>query len=222
MLNVIVQDTSQDPEHSAAMMESYEQAGYEVTAELMAVDKVISDQGLNARYFEQVLDRGAGRLTVQAAADRSYEGTQGLAQLIDENPGLVERARMWRRGENTPCYDSADSRWEGVSLAQTLRYEREERPWTPEMVASFRQMQERMKSPQGPEVQAKLGPDWQSRMADLEQRAEPKIAAAEAAEAIRRAGQGMAPPGRASGPASQAPARGDPPSQRRRDPGVER
>lgn len=221
-LNVIVQDTAQNPEYSAQMMESYRQKGYNVTAELMAVDKTLSDQGINARYFEQVRDRGAGRLTVQDAADRSYQGTQGLAQIIEDKPGLVERARMWRRGENTPCYDTADSRWQGQSLAQTLRHEREGRPWTPETVTGFQQTQERMKSPQKPEVQAKLGPDWQSRMADLDQRAKPKIATAKAAEAVRRANRGGPSAGKPMDLRARAAARKGSPSPPPKDPEIER
>lgn len=221
-INVIVQDTAQDPEHSAQMMESYRQAGYRVEAVFMAVPKEISDQGIQYRYYEQVADRGAGRLTVQANADMSYEGVARVARLIDERSDLVNRARLFRRGEKTPCYDTAGSRWDGKSLAQTLVYEREERPWPPAMAAGFAAVQEEMRTEARPQVRAKLGPEWQTTMADLDQRAAPKIAAAEAAEAVRRTRRGMAPPGKKSSPDSAPAERRDSPPGRHKSPGIER
>lgn len=191
-INVIVQDTAQDPSHSEQMMEDYREAGYRVETVLMAVPKEISDQGIKARYYEQVIDRGMGRLTVQDAADQSYMGVAGVAQLVDERPDLIDRAQLFRRGENVPCYDTADNRWDDASLAETLAFEREERPWTPEMVASFREMQGNMRDEQGPEVAAKLGPQWQATITDLDQRAAPKIVASEAAGGLQRDSQRMA------------------------------
>nr|WP_237683674.1 zeta toxin family protein [Nocardiopsis sinuspersici] len=178
-INVIVQDTAQDPEHSAKMMRDFRDAGYEVESVGMAVPKVISDQGIQYRYFEQVRDRGVGRLTVQTNADQSYEGVAGVSRLIDEQPGLVDRARLFRRGESVPCYDNTvkNGRWvrEPPRLAATLAHEREERPWSPEMVAGFVQVQDEMKNSPTPEVETKLGPNWLTTLAALDERAAQKV-----------------------------------------------
>lgn len=177
-INVIVQDIAMDPEHSAQMMRDYRDAGYSVSVAMMAAAKVASDQGINYRYFEQVRGRGAGRLTVQAKADQAYEGVAGLARLLDEQPGLVERVQLFRRGEGVPCYDNTveNGQWsQNPRLASTLVYEREERPWTYAEVAGFTQMQNEMRNPPTPKVVAKLGPEWSATLASLEEQAAPKL-----------------------------------------------
>lgn len=61
----------------------------------------MSNQGIVSRYYEQVLDRGHGRLTVQANADRACTGILDLADAID-NERLADEAGVFRRGEATP------------------------------------------------------------------------------------------------------------------------
>ncbi len=45
----------------------------------------MSSQGIISRYHEQVIDRGHGRLPVQANADRAYTGILDLADIIDRD-----------------------------------------------------------------------------------------------------------------------------------------
>jgi Zeta toxin len=68
---------------------------------LLAVPAAMSNQGLLSRYAEQVSDRGHGRLTVQANADRAYAGVLDLADAIDREQ-LADHAAVFRRGEARP------------------------------------------------------------------------------------------------------------------------
>ena len=74
---------------------------------VLAVPAAMSNQeGIVSRYYEQVLDRGHGRLTVQANADRAYAGVLDLAGAIDSER-LADEAGVFRRGEAAPRHSNA-------------------------------------------------------------------------------------------------------------------
>ena len=91
------------PKAFAEQMAMLRQAGFRVEVLAMGVAKALSDQGIVARYHEQVKDRGSGRLTVQKNADESYRGILALARLVDRDR-LADQVGVFRRGEGTARY----------------------------------------------------------------------------------------------------------------------
>jgi len=100
-VNVLKPETGQDSRGAAANLRAYREAGFRVEAMVLAVPAAMSNQGIVSRYYEQVLDRGHGRLTVQANADRAYTGILDLADAIDSER-LADEAGVFRRGETKP------------------------------------------------------------------------------------------------------------------------
>ncbi|MFD8292440.1 zeta toxin family protein [Streptomyces lavendulae] len=110
-LHAIIQETSQNASAVEAKMVAYRQAGARVEALFMGVPKAMSDQGIVNRYFEQLADRGQGRLTVQSNADESYRGILDLADRLDDS-AVVKMASIYRRGESKPRYsNTVDGDW---------------------------------------------------------------------------------------------------------------
>lgn len=186
-LNAVIQETSQNAEAVAAKMHAHRDAGARVEALFMAVPQAMSNQGIINRYFEQLADRGQGRLTVQANADESYLGILALAELVDrsaqaelDHSALVELVQrgaladlvtLYRRGESQPRYsNSLDSsgRWvDPPALRQALDAERA-RTWTAQESDAFVTTQLRLW-----QISGGLGPDWQARLIRIEQQAAP-------------------------------------------------
>jgi UDP-N-acetylglucosamine kinase len=102
-LNALVHDTVQDPDHFAEALRTYRAAGFDVEVAVLGVPEALSRQGIVHRFYEQVRDRGAGRLTVPANAAASYVGILGGAQLVDEHH-LADVVAVYRRGEADPRY----------------------------------------------------------------------------------------------------------------------
>lgn len=82
-LHAIIQETFQNAEAVEQKMRAYRAAGARIEGLFMGVPQAMSNQGIVARYFEQLADRGQGRLTVQANADESYRGILQLADRVD-------------------------------------------------------------------------------------------------------------------------------------------
>ncbi|MGW6869491.1 zeta toxin family protein [Streptomyces sp. NPDC054901] len=108
-LNAVIQETSQDAQAVQEKMVAYRQAGARVEALFMGVPKAMSDQGIVNRYFEQLADRGQGRLTVQSNADESYRGILDLADHLDDL-ATVSLAGIYRRGESAPRFSNVVDR----------------------------------------------------------------------------------------------------------------
>ncbi|WP_345116489.1 zeta toxin family protein, partial [Streptomyces drozdowiczii] len=81
-LHAIIQETSQNAQAVEDKMRAYRQAGARIEGLFMGVPKALSDQGIVNRYFEQLADRGQGRLTVEANADESFAGILHLADRV--------------------------------------------------------------------------------------------------------------------------------------------
>jgi len=167
-LHVIVQETSQNAEAVAEKMSAYRGAGAHVEALFLAVPQAMSNQGIIAWYFEQLTDRGHGRLTVQANADESYLGILALADRIDREP-LVDVAGVYRRGEPAPRYsnslDDAGAWTSPPGLRRALEAERA-RPWTASETDSFLTTQHRLR-----QVGDQLGPGWTTRLERIDEQA---------------------------------------------------
>ncbi|MET9987119.1 zeta toxin family protein [Streptomyces rochei] len=147
-------------------------AGARIEGLFMRVPQAMSNQGILARYFEQLADRGQGRLTMQANADESYQGILDLANRVDA-AALVDLASVYRRGEAKPRYsntlDNAGNWASPPLLRQSLETERT-RPWTDVESSGFVATQLRLR-----EASRDLGGEWLSRLATIEGQARPLL-----------------------------------------------
>ncbi|MGW6877002.1 zeta toxin family protein [Streptomyces xanthophaeus] len=174
-LHAIIQETSQNAGAVKDKMLAYRRAGARVEALFMGVPQAMSNQGIVSRYFEQLADRGQGRLTVQSNADESYRGILALADSVDEG-ALANTASIYRRGESKPRYSNtvaASGNWTNpASLADALETERT-RPWTAAESEAFVATQVRLR-----EASRDMGPEWSERPARIEQQAMPLLSPA--------------------------------------------
>ncbi|MFE6632414.1 zeta toxin family protein [Streptomyces rochei] len=171
-LHAIIQETSQDARAVEAKMVRYREAGARVEGLFMGVPQAMSNQGIVARYFQQLADRGQGRLTVQANADESYRGILELADLVDRGV-LVDLASVYRRGESKPRYSNAPDATGAWSQLPALRQAMEEeraRPWTAAESDAFVATQLQLR-----EASRDLGPEWPARLARIEEQARPLL-----------------------------------------------
>ncbi|MEW1639066.1 zeta toxin family protein [Streptomyces sp. NPDC093801] len=171
-LHAIVQETSQNAQAVEEKMRAYRRSGARVEGLFMGVPRAMSNQGIVHRYFEQLADRGRGRLTVQANADESYDGILELADRVDSR-GLLDLAVVYRHGEAKPRYANttdASGTWTGPpALGRALRNERT-RPWTRAESAGFTTTQLHLR-----ETARTLGPEWPDRLATIERQAAPLL-----------------------------------------------
>lgn len=166
-INVLKPETGQDSRGAAAHMRAYRDAGYRVEVLVMAVPAAMSNQGIVSRYHEQVADRGHGRMTVQANADRAYTGILDLAASIDRER-LADEVAVFRRGEAGPRYGNAldtAGQWRAApSLRASIEAERERR-WTAGETADFQRTQAKLRR--------ELGPEWTAQLDAILRQAEP-------------------------------------------------
>ncbi|WP_331725692.1 zeta toxin family protein (plasmid) [Streptomyces xanthophaeus] len=171
-LHAIIQETSQNAGAVEDKMLAYRRAGARVEALFMGVPQAMSNQGIVSRYFEQLADRGQGRLTVQSNADESYRGILALADSVDEG-ALANTASIYRRGESKPRYSNtvaASGDWTSPpALADALEAERT-RPWTAAESEAFVATQLRLR-----EASRDMGPEWYERLTRIEQQAMPLL-----------------------------------------------
>ncbi|WNZ09773.1 zeta toxin family protein [Streptomyces sp. 11x1] len=177
-LHAIIQETSQNARAVEEKMRAYRDSGARVEALFMGVPQAMSNQGIVNRYFEQLADRGQGRLTVQSNADESYAGILELADRVDRG-ALADLASVYRRGESKPRYSNSldgTGNWAGPpELRQALATERA-RPWTAAESDSFVSTQLRLR-----EGAQALGPEWPDRLTRIEDQARPLLTPAAAA-----------------------------------------
>lgn len=168
-LNAIVHTTSQNGPAVGQIMEAYRQAGFRVEVLALGVPEAMSNQGIVARYHEQVKDRGRGRLTVKKNADQSYEGILNLASRVDEDR-LADQVGVYRRGEGQPRYANAldeGGQWRNPpALRGAIEGERI-RPWTETEATDFLRLQGRLRK--------EMGPEWGTAFGRIEQLASPLI-----------------------------------------------
>lgn len=171
-LHAIVQETSQNAQAVEEKMRAYRRSGARVEGLFMGVPRAMSNQGIVHRYFEQLADRGQGRLTVQTNADESYDGILDLADRVDSS-GLLDLAVVYRHGEAKPRYTNttdATGTWTGPpALNRALRNERT-RPWTRAESAGFTTTQLHLRK-----TARTLGPEWPEHLARIEREAAPLL-----------------------------------------------
>lgn len=190
-LHAIIQETSQNAAAVEEKMRAYRDSGARVEALFMGVPQAMSNQGIVNRYFEQLADRGQGRLTVQSNADESYAGILELADRVDRGT-LADLASVYRRGESKPRYSNSldgTGHWTGPpELRQALATERD-RPWTAAESDSFVTTQLRLR-----ESARALGPEWPDRLTRIEDQARPLLTPTAAAQLPPTTPTSPAPP----------------------------
>jgi hypothetical protein len=169
-LNVLIQETAQNPPYLAAVAADYRDAGYRVEMAFLGVPEAMSRQGILQRYHDQVQDRGHGRLTVPAKRDASYRGILNTADLIDTQR-LAHTVTVSRRGEGAPRYENhltSSGEWQQPPrLREAIETERN-RPWTEQETSNFLQVHRRLIG--------EMGPDFQPELTTIRKLAEPLMA----------------------------------------------
>jgi hypothetical protein len=171
-MNALVQETSQDAPAVVARMRAWRAAGATVEALFLAVPRAMGNQGIVARYFAQLADRGQGRLTVRSNADRSYDGIGALAGLVDRSrpAGFVA---VYRRGESRPRYGNgtdADGAWQAPPGAAAALDAERSRPWTDAESRGFATTQLGLRA-----TGRGLGGGWAGELARIEDQAAPYL-----------------------------------------------
>lgn len=96
-VNVVVEGTFRNPEVVTGTMRAFRQAGFQIEARVLAVNRNFSLQGILQRYEVQKFDRGAGRMTSDAAHEAAYAGLPQSLALVEEHR-LADRLTVYRRG----------------------------------------------------------------------------------------------------------------------------
>ncbi|WNI20423.1 zeta toxin family protein [Streptomyces sp. ITFR-16] len=177
-LHAIVQETSQNAAAVEEKMLAYRTAGARVEALFMGVSQAQSNQGIDARYIQQLADRGQGRLTVQSNADESYAGILELADRVDASR-LADLVSLYRRGESKPRYANAldgGGQWSAEPQTRTQLERERARPLSAREAADFVEVQLHLR-----EATRTLGAPWPARLARTEEMALPLLSADQAA-----------------------------------------
>ncbi len=174
--NAVVQSTAGNPASVVKDMRRYHAAGYRIAAAFLGVPEAMSQQEILKRYYDQVQDRGGGRLTVPENARRSYVGVPALADRIDADR-IVGEVAVFRRGEGEPGYHNQldpNGEWERPpGLRAAIEVERN-RPWTAHETTDFLTVQAQLQTPLHPAtLQAHLGPGWSMKVAETGRLAQP-------------------------------------------------
>jgi hypothetical protein len=168
-INALTHETGNDGPGVAAHLRAYRQAGFRVEVMVMAVPAAMSNQGIIARYLEQVADQGDGRLSVQANADQAYVGGLDLADLIDREQ-LADYVGVFRRGESDPRYSNsltAEGTWVAAPTLRAAIERERERPWTAQETADFMRTHRQLR--------AELSGQWTARLDQILAQARPHL-----------------------------------------------
>lgn len=165
-LNALKHETAQDSRSAAVHLRACRDAGFRIEVMFLAVPAAMSNQGILSRYAEQVADRGHGRLTVQANADRAYAGVLDLADVVDHEH-LADYAGVFRRGDAIPRYETSEhSRQASRPLREAIDQERE-RPWTLAETADFLRTHRKLR--------VQLSRQWTARLDEILEQAKPHL-----------------------------------------------
>ena len=96
-INIVIEGTMRDGNKVAETMESLRAAGYEIDARVLAVNEMLSRQGILHRYERQKADRGEARMTTPQSHQAAYDGIPLTLERI-EREKLADRVTLYRRG----------------------------------------------------------------------------------------------------------------------------
>ncbi|WP_053687289.1 zeta toxin family protein [Streptomyces sp. IGB124] len=156
-LNILAHDTAGDARFSADLLKGHRQAGYRVQVMSLGVPRALSDQGVLNRYYEQVQDRGQGRLSVPEKVEAAYTGMLEYADIVDAQR-LADSVSVYRRGESKPRYINllSSGQWEEPPRFRQALREARNTPWSPQETEAFLRVQDKLRVGMGPEFQDQL------------------------------------------------------------------
>lgn len=128
--NIIIDQTSRDPEALRKMAQGLHQAGYKVEMHVMAVSPKLSEQRIFQRYEDQRETNGYGRFSTKEKHDEAFAGVAKTVA-VAEREALVDRLCIYDHKSNRIYDNRLDAgNWQHApAAAQTLDTERT-RPMT--------------------------------------------------------------------------------------------
>jgi hypothetical protein len=150
-LNLVIEGTMRSPAVVADTMKGLRQAGYEIDARALAVNELLSWQGVMQRYEAQKQDRGAGRMTAPHSHRDAYNGMPDTLERI-ERERLADRVTVYRRGgQAIYSNELRNGQWKQEPQARQVLEAERARPLTlPERQAyaeGFERLAEQMAKP---------------------------------------------------------------------------
>jgi hypothetical protein len=138
--NILIEETVRNPDYfTGPQLTRYRDVGYRVDVGLLAVPEALSRMGIAARYNQQIIDKGTGRLTPTENHDASYRAILTVAKAIDDDR-LVDAVAVFRRG-NVSLYSNRltpAGDWQAPAGAATAIAQERGRVWTyPEALRYF-------------------------------------------------------------------------------------
>lgn len=129
-VNIVIEGTMRDSHKIATTMKSLRDAGYRIDARALAVNSLLSEQGILQRYENQKVDRGAGRMTTPEAHKAAYDGMLKTLERI-EFEKLADRVTIYRRGADTIYFNELhDGQWKQPPQASSVVEKERSRPMT--------------------------------------------------------------------------------------------
>lgn len=96
-LNVVFETTMRVPESVATELKRFQNANYEIDAKILAVNPALSEQGVLARYVDQVRENGSGRIVPHEYHNVAVAGLLDSADKLQDER-LVDHVHLYRRG----------------------------------------------------------------------------------------------------------------------------
>lgn len=154
--DVLLESAMQTEAEFEDIARKFAEAGYRIEVALVAVPAALSQQGILARYLEEVRDSGQGRLVDRAIHDRCYDGVLRGAQAADR--GAAQAVSVFRRG-NVAVHvnqQGAGGDWRRPPAAARAVTAERSRQLTASEASTFRRTQARLTRELGPELQDEL------------------------------------------------------------------
>ena len=174
--NIIIDQTSRDPEALAKMTAGLREAGYRVELHVVAASAAISEQRIHQRYEGQKERDGFGRFSTKDKHDEAYAGVL-VSVGAAERGNLVDRLVIYDKSAQ-PIYENRleNGAWHSAPGAdQAMKAERT-RPMTlqerREYAAGFEALAEKLARPE-----RKATPEEIGRISELQRNARAQLAA---------------------------------------------
>ena len=135
--NVLMETTLRRPELAASTMREFKDAGYRTELRALAVPWELSEQGIQARYELQKMDRGVGRMTPAESHRVAFENLPASVRVVEERK-LADRILIVRR-DGSPIYENflVNGQWKREPRAAQFVARERNRPWTAREQAQY-------------------------------------------------------------------------------------
>lgn len=127
--NIIFESTMREAGPLSKTMMRLKEAGYQITAKVVACHERMSTTGIFMRYENQKAEKGAGRFSEVASHDAGYEGMPKTLDRIEQNK-LVDKIEVYDRfGDKLYTNELKENRWKDhPRAAETVQSERSRQP----------------------------------------------------------------------------------------------